>query len=561
MRGLGSLIKMHLNVNFGISAIKYKYFKQKKELWQPVIFLIAIISLLPLYVGFIKVLSNIFPSLKSINQEGILVLTGILGSQVILFLFGISHIFAKFYYADDMQILIPLPIKPSTILTARFITVMVNEYLMVLPIILPILIVYGVKSGVGAIYWIYCIFIILTIPIIPLAFSSIVTMLFMKYTNIKGKRDLIRVIGGVLMVVIILGVQVIVQKTATTLPQGSEIEYITNLLNEKNSLIRQMGASFPPSIWATIAVVNFNRINGLLSLLTFVGVSLLVFSVMIYLSEKVFYKGLIGGGEVSSNKKKLTDKQLNDKITRVNNPIFAVLERDMKILVRTPIFLMNSIGAVIIIPFAFTIPIFTTDPEMLKNITQFYNENNMVIINLILSAIIVFIAANNGIGATTFSREGKQFWVSRIVPVKIEHQLIGKILSSILVQVLALVIILGGASFIIPIELGTILIVSILGIVGSIPAIELAMFIDIARPLLDWDNPQKAMKQNMNVFFSLLVGMAYIGASALIVVLLLKLKLDSLIIYIGITILYMFISIILFKALSKFTAKRFIEIE
>jgi len=514
-----------------------------------------------LYSGFINILNNIFPVLKSINQEGILLLIGILGSQILLFIFGISHIFAKFYYAEDLQILIPLPMKASTILTARFITVMINEYMIVLPILLPILIIYGVKSGFGILYWLYCILIIATIPIIPLAISSIVTMVFMRYTNIKGKRDLLRVIGGVLMIVLILGTQVITQRTATNIPQGTEVEYITSLLSERNILIMQMGASFPPSIWASVALVNFNNINGLVSLLTFIGISTFILIGMVYLSEKLFYKGLIGGQEVSSKKKKLTANQVNSKISNVDHPIIAVLKREIKILIRTPIFLMNSIGAVIIIPFAIAIPMFTADPGMLGTLTQYYNENNMTLINLILSAFIIFIAANNGIGATTFSREGKQFWISRIVPTKVEHQIMGKILTSLFVQILALVIILVGASFIVPLKLSTIGIVTILSILGSIPVTELAMFIDITRPLLDWDNPQKAMKQNMNVFFSLLVGMAYLAGCAILVFMMLKFGLNAITIYMITGFVFLILSVLLFKALSRFTAKRFREIE
>ena len=40
----------------------------------------------------------------------------------------------------------------------------------------------------------------------------------------------------------------------------------------------------------------------------------------------------------------------------------------------------------------------------------------------------------------------------------------------------------------------------LLGLLGSIPMTELGMVVDIMRPLLVWDNPQKAMKENLNVF-------------------------------------------------------------
>lgn len=560
MKGLGSLIKMHLNVNFGISAMKYKYFKQKKEVWQPLVFIIAIFFLLPIYIRFINLLGGMFSILKSINQEGVLLLMGILGSQLILFIFGISHVFSKFYYADDIQILIPLPVKPSTILTARFITVMINEYLTILPIILPVLIVYGIQSGLGVLYWIYCILIIFAIPVIPLALSTIVTMIFMRYTNIKGKRDLIRVIGGVLMVVIILGIQVISQRSLNTLPPGGEVEYISNLVSQKNVLINQMGASFPPSIWASNALINFNNSSGIFSLLVFVSASLLIFAPMIYLSEKVFYKGLIGGREVSSKKKSLNDKQFNKKIGKGKHPIVAVLEKDIKILIRTPIFLMNTIGSVIIIPIAFAIPFISTNNQLLNTITEFYINGNTVVFNLILVGCILFIATSNGVGATTFSREGRQFWILRVVPLKVEYQLIGKILSAILAQVLALIIILGGASFILPLKLSTIIVVTTIGILGSIPIIVISMLIDISRPVLDWDNPQKAVKQNMNVLFSMLAGMAYIAGYAILCYNASKIGLNPIITYSLIGLIFTIVSVLLYKALNKFTRKRLKDI-
>jgi ABC-2 type transport system permease protein len=40
----------------------------------------------------------------------------------------------------------------------------------------------------------------------------------------------------------------------------------------------------------------------------------------------------------------------------------------------------------------------------------------------------------------------------------------------------------------------------------------LQMIIDIKRPTLDWDNPQRAMKQNLNGMFSLAIIFGFAGA-------------------------------------------------
>jgi ABC-2 type transport system permease protein len=45
---------------------------------------------------------------------------------------------------------------------------------------------------------------------------------------------------------------------------------------------------------------------------------------------------------------------------------------------------------------------------------------------------------------------------------------------------------------------------------ASIPMLELGFIIDIYRPLLVWDNPQRAVKQNMNVVVAMLISLVYI---------------------------------------------------
>ena len=48
------------------------------------------------------------------------------------------------------------------------------------------------------------------------------------------------------------------------------------------------------------------------------------------------------------------------------------------------------------------------------------------------------------------------------------------------------------------------------------------MIIDLARPLLDWTNPQKAIKQNLNVLFATLADIGILAALAMVVIRLVK---------------------------------------
>lgn len=560
MRELMTLIKVNLNVNFGISAMKYVYLKQKKDIWKPLIFIIAISSLIPSYLLILALVKGLYTGFKMINQESMLLLIGFLGAQLIIFIFGIMYVMSKFYFSDDLKLLIPLPIKPSNIVIAKFITLLVNEYLLVFPIILPFVITFGIKSQVSFLYWLYSMLTLIVLPIIPLGLSTIIVMLFMKYTNIKGKKDLLRVIGMILLIIIILGIQFSIQTATQGMAKGQEQEYISQLIKENNLLIKKSGTAFPPSRWAAMALSSYENVQGLLNLILFIGASLVVFYLMIILGEKIFYKGLIGGQEVIAKKKRLSEEEFAKTTSRVRNPIMGILLREVKILLRTPVFLVNSVVPIFIIPVALLFP-FITSGEMADIVSKFYIEKNLGLINLGFIGFVIFISAMNSVSSTTFSREGKQFWISRIIPVKVEYQLIGKILTSILLQLLTIIVMLGAVSIIVKIHLSTIVSVLLLGLLGSIPLIELGMLIDIIRPLLDWDDPQKAMKQNLNVLFAMLIGIIYTVLFGVLVFALNYIKINAIIIYLLLAVIFIILSIILFIIINGTAVKRYREIE
>ncbi|WP_427339744.1 putative ABC transporter permease subunit [Caloranaerobacter sp. DY30410] len=559
MRELMSLIKVNLNINFGISSMKYKYLKQKKDIWKLVLFVVAILSLIPVYLLYIGLINGVYLGLSMINQQGLLLLLGFLTSQIVIFLFGIVYVMSKFYFSDDLNILIPLPIKPSNIITAKFITLVVNEYLIILPIMLPIIIIFGIRSQTDLLYWIYSIGILLLLPIIPLGLASIIVMIFMKYTNIKGKRDLLRVIGMTLLIIVILIIQLGIQFTMKDVPYGSEEQYIAEMVKENNSFIKSFKNVFPPSRWAAIALANSQKLQGFTSFVLFVISSILVFYMMIIFGENIFYKGVIGGEEVLT-KRKLSKKELEKDIFKSRHPIIAIFYREIKILLRTPVFFVNSIVPIFIIPVIIIFPAIANN-GFIDAIQGFCVEENISLFNLILIGFVIFIAATNSIASTSFSREGKQFWISRIVPIRVGYQLIGKILLSILLQLLTIVVILVAVSIFIRLKLSTVIIVLILGLLGSIPVFEIGLFIDITRPLLDWDNPQKAMKQNLNVLFSMLLGMVYLLLYAGLVFVFYRVELNSLIVYFVFSVMFLVISFFLFISLIDITVRRYREIE
>lgn len=556
MKKIISLIKTDFNTTFGLSSIAYS-FKNKKNRWQIIVFGLAMLSLIPTYFMIVKTLYGMYDIYSQIGQKSMFLLSGFLTTQIMVFIFGLLYVMSKYYFSNDLPNLVPLPIKPSYILGSKFITLMISEYLTSLPIILPFVFIYGVKGGEGPIYWLYSLLLVTTLPIIPLVLASILIMLFMKYTNIGRKKDLIRTISAVFFIIVMIYVQLKIQTIAQkAIMQGDN--FLMNLISDSNLLVKKLGLGFPPSQWGALALANNTNLLGLINLLSFIGVGIIFFFIMIFLSESLFFDGLIGNIEVSATKGRGKKLSIRDS-ARETKPYFALAKKEVIMLFKTPVYLLNAVGGVVMLPILLVMTNMSGGDESLSAMIDMLGVNSELV-TLTGIGFIVALGMLNSIGATTFSREGKCFWIQRTLPIKIEDQIIGRVLSSLAIQMLGIIALLVSLTFVIKLNILSIILIIFLGLLGSIPMTQIGMVIDILRPLLDWDNPQKAMKQNLNVLIGMGVGTLYAGGLVFLVIKIIDMV-DINLIYGLLTVVFVISSIVLFGVLKKLITKQFEVIE
>lgn len=546
-----ALIKIDLNTTFSLSAFKYKMM-DKKDRVQTIVLIFALLSLIPMYSLLISFLENIYSAYANIGQKSMFLLTGILFSQLIILFFGIIYVMSKYYFSNDLNILVPLPLKPKDIIGAKFVSLMVYEYITLLPLLLPFIIIYGINEDVNILYWLYSIIVLFFLPIIPLSISSIIVMFFMKYTNIKGRKDLLRTVGYFLLIIVLIMIQIKIQSVTQESLLNDE-NFLYSILTDSNSLVEKMGIMFPPSMWAVLSLSNLNNITGVLYLLLFIAISLAVFLLMIGLSEKIFFSGLIGSIEESTSKK---STKVSSKDFQRESPVYlAIAMKEIKMLSRTPVYLINSIGGVILVPILVLISTITQSSQSLNGL-RIILENNQSLINLIGAGFIALLGGLNNVCCTTFSREGKNMWIQRVMPIRVKDQIIGRLLSSIFVQIIGIVAVCGSLAYIGSLTLEGVFIITILGLLGSIPTGEIGMIVDGYRPLLNWKNPQVAMKQNLNVLINLGILSLYAFAVGMLVYKLINI-LDMMYIYIIITVIFIVSSYVFYILLKKVVQRQF----
>lgn len=521
MKPFAAYIKTQLNVNYGISALKYRFTREKKKLWEPVLIAIAIVvSIVPLLFLYTLMMSGVFTAGLMLDQPEIVLTTAFMFTQLVILLFGMFYIMGMFYFSKDLEALVPLPLKPYEVVGGKFVVVMINEYITALPVLLPPLIIYGTGTGQGLLYWIKSVLLILAAPVIPLAIASLIIMILMRFINFRRYKDFFAIIGGLAAIALGMGVSMFSQNFKNI----EDPDYINNLVLKQSGLIDMIGKRFPPSIWASKGL-SMNGIQGMGYLALFIIVCILLFLLLLWLSDKVFYKSLLAGQEVTRRKKILSAGQLTKKYDKASSPIQAIMVREWKVLFRTPVYALNGLTSAIIGPIMVLIMfVFQGAGEDTKQLIEMiYRPEIAPYILLGSIGLMLFTAGMNLVASTSLSREGNTFWISKLIPVPAKQQVTAKLLLSCIVS--ASGIIITGIIMLALFKLSPVWVAGalIVGLLGSVPMAAISLLIDIFHPKLVWNSEQEAIKQNMNGVLGMLLSlliMLVLGAAAVIMMML-----------------------------------------
>lgn len=496
-----TLLKTTLNVNYGFSVFKYHMRKDKKKLLQSIgVIIAALFGLGSIALLFGGVMFGVFIGGKSLGNPEIVLTISFLMTQILVLVFGIFYIMSAFYFSNDINILMALPIKPSYVLSSKLIVVMINEYLTVFPILLPPLVIYGVGTGQGFFYYLKALLVLLASPAIPLALCSLFTVALMRFVNLRKSKDLLAVIGGFVGLAFALGWNYLMQK----MPKLDQAEYFKNFAADYSGLIGKVGQSFPPSVWITYALSD-SGLRGSLYLGLFLLVAVVLFAVLVLIADRWFFKSIAAGQEVTRKRRKISREEMGNSISRVSNPVISLFRKEWKIFFRTPVYVMNGIAGMLLAPIFIVMPFMTQREEMGEFFKFIHDPAYAAYVTLGVLGILLYITNINVTASTAVSREGNMYWISRMIPVSAREQISAKLLHSMAIEMIGIIISLVVISFVLKLPGTSIIVLLVLSVIGNLLFVTLNLIIDVLRPKLNWTNPQEAVKQNLNSLFGMLV--------------------------------------------------------
>ncbi len=524
MKPFTALIKMQLNVNYGVSALKYRFTREKKKLWEPVLIAVVIpVSLLPLLAMYVMLMTGVFMAGSALEQpqpEVVLTISFLLAQVVILF-FGMFYIMGTFYFSRDIESLIPLPLKPYEVVSAKFLVVMINEYLTGIPILLPPIIIFGAGTGQGLLYWIKSIVLILAAPALPLTVAALFIMVLMRFVNFRRYKDLLAIIGGLAAFVLAIGISVFAQN----LPKNGDPDLLKNLLASQSGLIDLIGSRFPPSVWATRGLAD-SGLAGWGYFLLFIAVCAVLLALLFWLSNRFFYQSLLAGQEVTRKRKDFTEHRESKRYGRVSSPVQAMMKREWKLLFRTPIYALNGLTGSIMGPLIVLLMFFAQKGN--QGTTQLFDiiskpeATPYVLLGGL--GLMLFTAGMNLVASTSLSREGKTIWITKLIPVSAKQQVMAKLILSYLISAVGVIVTGLILWLFIKQPLIWVLGVILVGMLGAIPMVALSLLLDVFHPKLVWNSEQEAMKQNMNGLLGMLLSFLVLMILGLVALFLLTMK-------------------------------------
>ena len=473
-------------------------FKTKKESFLATLAFLIVFCFL---AGLMSIFSYLITKqLIKIHQEFAFINLLLLVNFFLLFAKSIFESLNVLYFSKDLKILLRMPIKSKDILHSKLLNLIISEYQMEFIMLAIPMIVYGITTGVNFLFYLYMLVVLIFIPVIPIMTTSLIIALIMRFTNkIKNKNKSMYV--TIILATFFVGI-------ITGLSGDTSHITVTNfktMVLKTNGLANALADGFIliKPIMNTLAY--YDRVSGFKYLLILIVENVICYFVTVFLMSKVYLPGAIGAYINGNKRKKITENITFDDLKK--KPIWlSYILKELKTLVRTPIFFIECI----IIPIVYPLTVFGIVLGLVKfaelvGLDLWVKLNEIALsakgIALFLSVGQVFYMMNFS-SIVAFSREANNAIITKYIPISLIKQFNLKISLGVIVNTFATLLVVmfyhmctqnTGVVFVLFIEL------TMVNIIGE----KLKLIIDLNKPKLKWDGEYTMMKQNTNIMYEL----------------------------------------------------------
>jgi ABC-2 type transport system permease protein len=460
--------------------------------------LLMSLAFLPLMIQIGVFSHRLLVALSASGQEGIALALGFSAMNLLVLLFGILSVLSVNYFAQDVETLLALPIRPSEILAAKFLTTLLYEYWAEAFFLVPVFIAYGIHAGFTVPFAATAILVFLLLPVIPVVMASFVVMVVMLFTDLSRNRDRFGKIAGLVLMALVLAMNYELQRQAAS---NTDPEKIARAVLEGGSVWTfVVNRLFPATRFAVAAVLKSGSAGGLWGLLGFASASAASAGLLLVAGERLYFKGVQGRrGGTAGIVLRETGRTI-PVVGRADSAFHSAVLKDLRILFRDPVFFLNCIVINFLWPVFVLFFTFTNGGAGSGQVSGALERmRGGGTLYPILLGLGMVLTASNGICSTAVSREGKQLIAIKLLPVAYGRQLLAKAAAGALMAAIGCLLFVPVGLFVFHLSSSVLPAFFVLVPIGIAFAAFTGILIDVHFPKLHWEQSYKSVKQNMNV--------------------------------------------------------------
>ncbi|MEG0711098.1 MAG: hypothetical protein RR448_02500 [Niameybacter sp.] len=427
-------------------------------------------------------------------------------TSLFLFITTIYKVSGTLFGVKDYDTLMALPIPTSYIVASRMIWLYSMNFLFLCVIMLPAGVLYSVMVEGSLIFWVKYIISLICVPLIPIIAGAVIGTIITAIASRFRHTSIVSIIISMLVVVAIFA-------ATGTIGQVSE-----NLL-EHVDLLGEMMQSFIQKVYPLALVYGVGVCgNNIGRFLSFIGLSLgsfILFAILLGSKYKTIQTGLMS----ASAHRVYRLGELKGK-----SSLMGLYQKEIRRYISSTLYVMNTaIGGVMLLVAA--VGLCVVDISQLESMLGIPNVD-------------IYL------GQFAISLEGKNLWILKSLPIKIEEIFISKILVQLTVTLPA--VLMSGIIIIVVFQLNLIqsVLIFVLPSAYSILMGIMGLIINIKYPRLDWTSEVQVIKQGAATMIAMVIGLLSLVIPSIIIILIpglhqdMKLVLSTLVVVVMIVVSY-----------------------
>lgn len=528
---LFSVFKIFASNIFSFGKFLENFKNGKKGITKNILIILCFIYCVVVLGGmYIVMLTSNYKNLKALGQTELMPLISLFMSSVMIFVFGFFSASTNYYTGNGEEQFLCMPLKPVHIFGAKFSVTFITDAVLGIFIQIVAACIYGYDNHLFkySSFYLGTIISALTVSALVIFVIYFLLIVILKLIPSLRKKTILSGVASVFLILFSLGYGLLSSRVGLSMGSGDSVMIPNPALNALSAISNKA----PFILWISMALAG-----KWLSILAMTGIFAIIVFVLIPLVSPIYVSTLNGFSDVKT--KKLENNQVENflhKQIKSQSILKALYLRDIKTVFREPAFFSNGPLMIMIFPVIIIISVgFGLKSAGPNAISEVKNELQYIFnsaapqdlkkikyfIVMISAAVCIFLSNSTNIASSSFSREGKNLYNLKAMPVTNQNIILAKFLhalsycvfSFVLIAVCIFGLIFGLELPFSGLELTGIYIgILLLEVTASMLLIVFDMFIDTVNPKLDWENPIAAFKQNLNSLFGVLTALVFIAA-------------------------------------------------